>query len=620
MGAEERLWVSACAMSAGSYPPIGDYALIGDCHTAALVSREGSVDWCCLPRFDSGSAFGRLLDWERGGHCQIAPAPGTGSWERTRQYLEETLVLQTTLRGRRGEVRVLDCLSVDDRGREPRGPRLLRVIDGQQGRAELDVRIVPRFDYGQVTPWIRREGRSLHSAIGGNDALIVASDQELEEDPAHELVGRVRVAAGDRVRLVLEYCRPELVEGRVERMPDADAVDRQLERTIQWWRGWASAVALSSRDESGARRSGIVLKALTFAPTGAIAAAPTSSLPEAAGGVRNWDYRYAWVRDSSFSSRAFAELGAASEADAFRAFIMRSAAGHAEELQIVYGVGGERRLTAQELTEMEGYRGAKPVRVGNDAAGQRQLDAYGELVNLTWRWHRRGHSPSDDDWRFLVSLIEHAAERWRSPDRGIWEWPGRPDHFVYSKVMCWSALDRGIRLAQECMRKAPTRRWKRARDELRRTIERRGYDRKRGVYVQAFGRKAMDSALLLLPRSEFVAWDDGRMIRAVAAVREQLDAGRGLLYRYRRKDGMPGQEGAFLCCSYWLAECLARSGDPAEARNVFDAANATANDLGLLSEEVDPSSGELLGNFPQALTHLSHIDAAIALAGAEAST
>jgi GH15 family glucan-1,4-alpha-glucosidase len=604
-------------MSAGSYPPIGDYALLGDCQTAALVSREGSVDWCCLPRFDSGSAFGRLLDWEHGGFCQIAPASGSGSWEKTREYLDDTLVLQTTWQGRRGEATVLDCLTVDDRGRKTQEPRLLRVIDGQQGTVTLDIRIVPRFDYGQVTPWIRREGPELHSAIGGNDALIVHCDRELDENPAHELVGRVRVGAGERVRLVLEYCRPEEVSAQLERLPDARALDRQLEQTISWWRSWASSMSLSGRDERAARRSGIVLKALTYARTGAIAAAPTTSLPEVLGGARNWDYRYAWVRDSSFSSRAFAELGAASEADAFRAFIMRSAAGHAGELQIVYGVGGERRLKAQELDGLEGYRGSAPVRIGNDAAGQRQLDAYGELVNLTWRWHRRGHSPTDDDWRFLLSLIEHAAERWRNPDRGIWEWPGRPEHFVYSKVMCWSALDRGIRLAKECMRRAPTRRWNRARDELRRAIERRGYDRKRGVYVQAFDRRAMDAALLLLPRSEFVAWDDERMVRTLATVREQLDAGRGLLYRYRRRDGLEGREGAFLCCSFWLAECLARSGDVGEARTVLDAAMAAANDVGLLSEEVDPSSGEALGNFPQALTHLSHIDAAISLAEAE---
>ena len=330
---------------------------------------------------------------------------------------------------------------------------------------------------------------------------------------------------------------------------------------MAWWREWASPLRLGSRDEPAARRSGIVLKALTYAPTGAVAAAPTTSLPEAVGAPRNWDYRYAWVRDASFSSRAFAELGAVEEADAFRAFIMRSAAGHAGDLQVVYGVGGERRMGGDVVEGLEGYRGSTPVRVGNDAARQSQLDAYGELVNLTWRWHRRGHSPSDDDWRFLVSLIDHAAERWSEPDCGIWEWPGEPQHFVHSKVLCWSALDRGIRLADECMRRAPTRRWKQARDELRETIEEHGYDRKRGVFVQAFGRTGMDAALLLLPTVEFVAWDDERMLRTISAIREELDAGEGLLYRYRRDDGLEGEEGAFLCCSFWLAECLARAGE-----------------------------------------------------------
>jgi GH15 family glucan-1,4-alpha-glucosidase len=255
--------------------------------------------------------------------------------------------------------------------------------------------------------------------------------------------------------------------------------------------------------------------------------------------------------------------------------------------------------------------------VGNDASEQIQLDAYGELVNLTWRWHRRGHSPSDDDWRFLVSLIDHAAERWSEPDCGIWEWPGEPDHFVHSKVLCWSALDRGIRLADECMRRAPTRRWKQARDELHEEIERRGYDRERGVYVQAFGRTDMDAALLLLPTVEYIAWDDERMLRTVAAIREELGAGDGLVYRYRRDDGLEGDEGAFLCCSFWLAECLARAGDMADARTIFDQAVARSNDLGLFSEEIDPRTGELLGNFPQGLTHLAHIDAAAALSRAQ---
>jgi GH15 family glucan-1,4-alpha-glucosidase len=598
------------------YPPIGDYALIGDCHSAALVGRDGSIDWCCLPRFDSGSAFGRLLDRRRGGHCAIQPA-GEATWESARSYLDDTLVLETTLAGPTGEAKLIDCFLIRERAVGTDARQILRVIEGLRGSVELDVRIAPRFDYGQVRPWIRRHGHRLHSTIGGNDALVVWCQQELAEDPAHELVGRFAVGPGDRVRLALTYCAPERVAPGPPEQPDPHALDELLEATIGWWRDWASSLRLGTRDEPAARRSGIVLKALTYAPTGAVAAAPTTSLPEAVGGARNWDYRYAWVRDSSFSSRAFAELGAVDEADAFRAFIMRSAAGHAGDLQVVYGVGGERRLRGDVVEGLEGYRKSAPVRLGNDASEQTQLDAYGELVNLTWRWHRRGHSPDDDDWRFLVSLIDHAAEQWSEPDKGLWEWAGEPRHFVHSKALCWSALDRGIRLADECMRRAPVRRWKQARDELRDTIERRGYDEKRGVYVQAFDSTEMDAALLLLPTVDYVAWDDERMVRTVAAIREELDAGGGLLYRYQCDDGLEGDEGAFLCCSFWLAECLAQMGELTEARTIFDQAVARSNDLGLFSEEVDPKTGELLGNFPQGLTHLAHIDAAVALKSAQ---
>jgi GH15 family glucan-1,4-alpha-glucosidase len=602
-------------VTAGCYLPIADYALIGDCHSAALISREGSIDWCCLPRFDSGSAFGRLLDSEHGGCCAVSPT-GDGEWQFERRYLEDSLVLETSLTGPTGEVKLLDCFTLQGNPRETDRRQILRVVEGVRGSVELAVRVAPRFDYGQVRPWIRRHGHRLHSAIGGNDALLIWCEQELDEDPQHELVGRFPVGPGDRVRLALTYCSPEQVDAGPPSEPDAQGLDGLLEQTVAWWKQWASPLALGSRDEPAARRSAIVLKALTYAPTGGVVAAPTTSLPEAVGASRNWDYRYAWVRDSSFSSRAFAELGAVEEADAFRAFIMRSAAGHADDLQVMYGVGGERRLRGDVVDNLEGYRGSKPVNLGNDASEQKQLDAYGELVNLTWRWHRRGHSPGDDHWRFLVSLIDHAAERWSEPDCGIWEWPGEPDHFVHSKVLCWSALDRGIRLADECMRRAPTRRWKSARDELREAIEERGYDRKRGVYVQAFDRTEMDAALLLLPTVEYVAWDDERMLRTVGAIREELSAGDGLLYRYRRDDGLEGEEGAFLCCSFWLAECLAQAGELSEARTVFDQAVARSNDLGLFSEEIDPRTGELLGNFPQGLTHLAHIDAAVALSEA----
>jgi GH15 family glucan-1,4-alpha-glucosidase len=343
-------------------------------------------------------------------------------------------------------------------------------------------------------------------------------------------------------------------------------------------------------------------------------AAPTTSLPEVIGGPDNWDYRYSWVRDSSFAVRSLADLGFDAEADGFRRFAERSSAGHADELQIAYGVGGERRLTEFELDGLEGYRRSRPVRVGNAAATQVQLDVYGHLLDLAWRWQQRGHSPDDDYWRFLVDLVEGAIARWTERDRGIWETRNAPQHFVHSKVMCWAAVDRGLRLAKEGARRAPTRRWTKARDEIRRAVETRGFDRRRGVFRRAFGSRQLDGALLLIPRVGFIEYGDERMIRTADAIRKELDHD-GLLRRYRETTKGKLTEGAFLACSFWLAECLAYQGRLVDARQVFERAVITGNDLGLFSEEFDPISGEMLGNFPQGFTHLSHIAAAVALTG-----
>lgn len=594
------------------YPPIGDYALIGDLHSTALVSKAGSIDWCCTPRFDTGSCFGRLLDWERGGYCAIEPQ--RGGRQTTREYLDNTLVLATTFKSAGGEARVLDCFTTRRGGALDPHRQLIRVIEGLTGEVELKLTIAPRFDYGELSPWIRRGGVQVWTAVGGDDGLVIWSDAELEQTDRHQVGCTVTVRGDERIRLSLVSARPEELDGRPDPL-EPEEVDKRLDFTVAWWRRWAK----DARQLDGARdqmtvRSAIVLKALTHAPTGAIAAAATTSLPEVAGGSRNWDYRFSWVRDSVLSARSLTELGFEGEADSFRRFIQRSSAGDAELLQIMYGVGGERRLTEEELDWAEGYRGAKPVRIGNAASSQLQLETYGELLNLAWRWHRRGHSPSDDLWRFLVELIDVACEKWDEPDCGIWEWRDNPKHFVQSKAACWSAIERGIQLADESMRRAPTRRWRKVQGEIERAIDRRGYDRKRGVFVQAFDAKAMDAAVLLLPQSGFVDYEDERMVRTADAIREDLDAD-GLLYRYSCDDGLDGKEGAFLPCSFWLAECYARQGRGDEAREVFDRAVQTANDVGLFGEEYDPASGEILGNFPQGLTHLSHIAAAVALAG-----
>jgi GH15 family glucan-1,4-alpha-glucosidase len=594
-------------------PRIADYGLIGDCRSAALVSSRGSIDWMCVPRFDSGSVFARLLDAEHGGFCELRPIDGA-AFESSHRYLDDTLVLETTFRAESGSARVIDCfvMAADGAG-EDRGDRhLLRIVEGERGTVEFELQVAPRFDYGDIRPWVRRHGNTVQSAIGGNDALIISAEGGLEQTDEHTLRGTMTVRAGERSRISIAYCRPELVPAQPEQ-PDPDQLDEDLERTIAWWREWCGRIRTSA-DTLDVRRSALALKALTYDPTGAIVAAPTTSLPEAIPGSRNWDYRFAWVRDASFSSRAFAEIGCSEEAAAFRHFIIRSSAGSAEDLQIVYGVGGERRIGESGATRLAGYRGTGPVRIGNNAVGQRQLDCYGEIVNLSWRWHQRGHSPGDDEWRFLVSLIDRAAEQCEQPDQGIWEWPGKPQHFVHSKVMCWAALDRGIQLADECMRRAPTRRWKQVRGQLRDRIESHGYDGRRGVFTQTFDSPQLDASLLLLPTTGFLEWGDDRMLRTARAIQEDLDAGDGLLLRYRRRDGLKGKEGAFLCCSFWLVECLARAGELTDAQTIFDRVVATANDLGLFSEEVDPASGELRGNFPQGLTHLSHISAAVALA------
>lgn len=596
------------------YPPIGDYALIGDCHSAALVSRDASIDWCCLPRFDSGSCFGRLLDWQRGGFCTIAPLhAGHTSFRR---YLDNTLILETTIRTNAGETRVLDCFTMRVGGKHDPFHQVLRVIDGVRGRVDLGLTIAPRLDYGDVRPWVRHEGKHLYSAVGGNDGLLIWSDTPLTLSGRHDLTASFTVRAGERIRVSLSYVPPEQLERNPPQPFEPHELDRRLEDTRAWWERWAGQARLEGPDGPGAIRSAITLRALMNAPTGAIVAAPTTSLPESLEGSRNWDYRFSWVRDSSFSVRSLADVGCAREADQFRRFIQRSAAGGTESLQIMYGVGGERRLPEIVIEELEGYRGSKPVRIGNAAARQSQLDVYGWLLDLSWRWYVRGQSPDDDYWRFLVDLVDTAAERWRETDRGIWEVRGEPRHFVHSKVMCWTALDRGLRLAEACLRRAPVRRWTQARREIRAAVESEGYDKRRGIFVQSFGSAEVDAALLLLPSVEFLPYDDDRMARTVATIREELTQD-GLLLRYRvdgTDDGLSGEEGVFLACTFWLAECLARQGNIEEARHVFDRAASTGNDLGLFAEEYLPGQRLLLGNFPQGLTHLSHIAAAVAIA------
>jgi len=598
--------------------PIGDYALISDCHAAALVSRRGSIDWCCMPRFDSEPCFGRLLDWERAGYCSITPAQG--GFDCTRRYLEDTMVLCTRVDTETGSAQVFDLLVLTDTDKARSDRQLLRIVEGLEGQVEFDVDVAPRFGFGDVRPWLRQHDADVFIAVGGDNGLVICGDMGLKFCDKYSLGARVTIGKGERRRLCVQFSPPEFLDDGPDLVPDEQQLDQCLERTAQWWRRWSSRINTDDTGlHPGIRRSAITLKALNYAPTGAIIAAPTTSLPEGLEGTRTWDYRFSWVRDAAFTATALVELGCEDEAYQFRRFIERSSAGSAAQFRTLYGVDGGRRQQEIELVHLEGYRGARPVRIGNHASRQIQLDVFGETLELSWLWHRRGHAPSNSYWEFLVDLVDRVCAHWRDPDHGIWEMRGEPGNYVHSKVMCWSALNRGIALADELGRAAPIERWQQARDQVREAVEEYGYDQKRGIFVQSFENSYLDAALLRLPCVGFIDYRDERMLRTTAAVQSGL-AQDGLLRRYDSPDGLPGTEGAFLACSFWLAECLARQRRHAEARAIFERAAQTANDLGLFSEQYDPQRQLLWSNFPQGLTHLSYINAALVLQQTEAIT
>jgi GH15 family glucan-1,4-alpha-glucosidase len=598
-------------MARDRYPPLADYGFLADCHSSALVSKAGSIDWCCMPRFDAKSCFARLLDWKKGGYCQIVPSV---SHRVSRRYVGDSLVLETMFETDQGKARLWDCFAMRQGGEHDPHGQILRILEGVAGQVPFTVEIQPRFDFGALEPWIRRSADGAHTALGGSNGLFFSGDWPLQMERRHNLAGHGTIQAGQRLRLSLLWRPPEDLDEGLVQSPTADELDRRLQETTDWWHSWAARCTYDGPYADYVLRSALVLKGLIHAPTGALIAAPTTSLPETPGGGRNWDYRFSWVRDSCFAVDSLMEIGFAAEADGFRRFVERTTAGGVEQLQTLYGVGGERLIPGQQVQNLEGYRRARPVRTGNAAQEQLQLDIYGEVLDLAWRWHARGYSPDDDYWDFLVTILNRTCEKWSERDHGIWEMRGRARHFVQSKVMCWAALNHGIRLAEELQRPAPLKTWKKACEKIRQKIERSGYDRRRGVFIQAFRHPVPDAALLLIPTVGFVAYDDERMIRTTDAIREELGRD-GFLYRYPAGDDrLKGKEGAFLACSFWLVRCLAHQGRRPEAQAVFEQALSAANDLWLFSEEFDPRRGEMLGNFPQALTHLSLIAAAVTLA------
>jgi GH15 family glucan-1,4-alpha-glucosidase len=595
-----------------NYPPIADYAFISDCHCTALISSTGSVDWCCMSRIDDDSCFGRLLDWNKGGFCSIAPTEK--QFTSTRRYVQGSMILETNFKTPAGEIRLTDFFSMDAVTLEHPRYGHIRIVDGISGEMELHINVCPRFDYGEIVPYMSRDESGAYTATGSNKGLIIQSDIPLEVVDHCDLTATVRVGAGRRIRLMIQFEYPQAIERAIARgLSAADDIDRLLERTREWWQEWAHRIQPPFELDAQTFQSAITLKALTFEPTGAIAAASTTSLPEWIGGERNWDYRYSWIRDSVFAVRALHQLGYTSEANRFHHFIERTSAGSADELQIMYGVDGKRRLTEIELDWLEGYKGSKPVRIGNRAAKQHQLDIYGELVVMAWEWHAAGHPTDPQYWAFLSDVINMVCTAWREKDRGIWEVRGAPRHYLHSKAMCWAAVHRGAMLAQDNRFPAPIDEWLKARDEIRHAIETEGYDAKRGVFVQALGESDLDAAVLLLPRVGFVDYNDPRMIRTADAICRELEVG-GLLLRYKSPDGLSHGEGIFLPCTFWLVDCLARQGRIEEAWKYYERAVGCANDIGLFSEEFDVESGQMLGNFPQALTHVSQIMARLTLA------
>lgn len=610
-----RVPLPACAAPPAApgavYPPIEDYALISDCESAALVGRDGSIDWCCMPQMDSDSSFGRLLDWHQGGHCSIAPSGPTAV---QRGYVEGTAVLRTRFDAAQGSVELHDFFAMNGGPGEFDGTdHLARLARGLSGEVALRVEVAPRFDFGTIVPDLRCVGPGLYTACGSNKGLLIHCSRPLVLDRAACMLrGDPALCRGETLALSIRFVPPEFLADAVRRWhPDDGELGARLQRTLAWWTGWERSGSRPPHPDPFTRRSALTLKALCFERTGALVAAATTSLPEAPGGTRNWDYRFSWLRDSVLAVRALHALGHGREADRFRAFIERSAAGNARQLQLMYGVDGRRRLPEIELGHLEGWRGARPVRVGNGAARQSQLDIYGHLLELAWLGHANDRV-DPDYWDFLVHAVDTACERWCEPDHGIWEMRDAPRHFVHSKAMCWAAADRGIALARRHGLPAPLARWHGARQAMREAIEQHGYDPRRGVYCQAFGETQADAALLLLPRFGFVAFDDPRMQRTAEWIRRRLDRG-GLLLRYDRPDGLPEPEGAFVPCTFWLAECLAGQGRRDEALRAYQRACRCANELGLFSEEFSRDGRGMLGNFPQLLTHLSQVTARLAI-------
>ena len=582
---------------------IEDYGLIGDLQTAALVSRHGCIDWLCFPRFDSGACFAALLGDEENGRWSLRPASDITSAQR--RYRCDTLVLETELACDEGVVRLIDFMP-------PRGeaPDVVRIVEGVEGTVPMKMRLSIRFDYGSIVPWVRRKDEGLH-AVAGPDALLLATPIDLVGRNLHT-EAEFDVAPGDRVPFVLTWFPSN------QDLPQHTDAEQALVDTDSFWREWVTDCVHVGRFREPLVRSLVTLKALTYAPTGGIVAAATTSLPEALGGVRNWDYRYCWLRDATLTLLALVRAGYDGEARAWRDWLLRAIAGRPGEVQIMYGIAGERRLTEVELEWLPGYERSTPVRIGNAASQQRQLDVYGEVLDALYHARLSGLEPSKDAWALIRKLLQWLEKGWREPEEGIWEVRGPRRHFTHSKVMAWVAFDRAVRMIEEDGLGGPVDRWRALREEIHDEVCREGLSEKLGAFTQSYGLDRLDASLLMIPLVGFLPADDERVVATVAAIERELVED-GLVTRYRADeentdvDGLPPGEATFLPCSFWLVQVYALQGRLDEAEKLFERLIGLRNDLGLLSEEYDVKAERLVGNFPQAFTHLTLVDAALTL-------
>ena len=584
---------------------IEDYGLIGDLHTAALVGRDGSIDWLCLPRFDSPACFAALLHDERAGRWSLAPAGGGGCSRRC--YRGNSLVLETEWQTPQGTVRVVD-------GMPPRGQAadVVRVVEGVSGRVPMCMELVLRFDYGSVPPWVRlMDGE--HCAIAGPDAVWLRSDVPIEHARGR-LGARFEVQAGQRVPFVLTYTASH---ARKPRAVDGLAAVADTER---FWTEWIGRCDYRGGWPDAVRRSLVTLKALTYAPTGGVVAAATTSLPEQLGGQRNWDYRYCWLRDATFTLQALVGTGYVEEAKAWRDWLLRASAGDPADLRIMYGLDGSRRIPEFTLDWLSGYEASTPVRVGNAAAGQYQLDTWGEVLDGLHLARNAGLATSEDAWDLQLALLEFLEGHWDDPDNSLWEVRGARRHFVHSKVLAWAGVDRAVQAVERFGLPGPGQRWRQLREQIHADVCARGYDPDRGTFTQFYGSQGLDAALLLIPQVGFLPWHDDRVVGTVEAVQRELCQD-GFVLRYQPAadggvDGLPGAEGVFLACSFWLADALYGIGRARQAQALFERLLALRNDLGLLSEEYDTVAQRQLGNTPQAFSHVGLVNTARHLSAA----